>query len=131
MDPRFQAGVELQLEKAASQVEQTTLSGVLRQKLADDNGVRQTRASVNTTSASGKGMETKNTGYGKAGDSGKLDDDPTEGSAQETGKVSETHSGKNVTSEAHGSPDLSIGNTHKTASDRRAQLTSIVRRAAG
>jgi len=137
MQPRLQAGVELILEKtAAEEAGVGELAGALNQKLAaaglnkkaEDQGVEQVRASVNTTpsSATGKKMENKNKGYGKGEQ--KLDDDPTKGkSAQETGATEISTSGKNITTETgSGMPDLSLP---KKASSSNARVLSTMLKA--
>ena len=126
MDPRLQAGIELTLEKTAcadagigllaNSVHQKAAAAGLSKRAQEDQGVEQERSSVNTTpsSSSGKRMETKNQGFGKGEE--KLDDDPTKGkSGQTTGKTTISTSGKNITTEPSGMPDLSMKNASSNA----------------
>jgi hypothetical protein len=132
MNTRLQAGVELILEKTAAEESGAgLLASILHQKaaaagLTEDQGVEQSRTSVNTTPSSSKGtkMEDKNKGFGKGEE--KLDDDPTKGSsAQATGKVSVSTSGKNITTEGSGMPDLSM----KKASSSNARIMATMLKA--
>jgi hypothetical protein len=126
MDPRLQAGVELALEKTASEESGAgMLANTIHQKLAEqDQGVEQVHKSENKTpsSSSGKRMETSNADYGKSSDY-KLDDDPTKGQgANTTGDTVIATSGKNITTEISGMPDLSM---KKASSNQRILSTML------
>ena len=136
MDARLQAGIELVLEKkAAADSGVGLLAGALNRKAAaagltkaaaEGQGVEQTRAAVNNTPSSSKGtkMEDKNKDYGKGTDY-KLDDDPSKGSgATETGSTVNVMSGKNITTEGSGMPDLSLG---KQASMNQKIMATMIR----
>ena len=130
MTPKLQAGIELTFEKmAAEEAGEGMLTQTRRDKLAatQDQGVEQTAASGagSPSSASSKGMEDKNDGYGKGTDD-KLEDDPTKGkSAEGTGEVQNSMAGKNVTVEGSGMPDLSMKNASQLSPNARVLHTMI------
>ena len=128
MNPKLQAGVEVALEKTARSVSgKGLLSDAINSRLrkyADDQLVQQEHASSNTSpsSSSSAGMEDKNSGYGKS--TNVLDDDPSKDqNAQETGSVTNAVSGRQITTEPSGMPDLA----QKQASNR-SKIKSMLQR---
>lgn len=143
MDTTTLNAVNSVLEKEAGyRLSVNPLADALQQKLAMDTHVveqnRKSEGASTPSSASSKGMEDKNSGYGKSTD--KLEDDPSKDGAAETGKPQISMAGKNITNESAGMKDLTIPHHDKaaalnflaqTSNTNRNRLKSVLTRYLG